>query len=98
MWAGNLLCEIKKYYFCAREEQEINTLYNFRGKDGSADITILHELIHAATIQKIKDNSDVAESAGRLLELTRRKLEEKYGVSWEELKRSNEDKYIKHNE
>ena len=66
---------------------------NFRGKDGSADITILHELIHAATIQKIKDNSDVAESAGRLLELTRRKLEEKYGVSWEELKRSNEDKY-----
>ena len=66
---------------------------NFRGKDGSADITILHELIHTATIQKIKDNSDVAESAGRLLELTRRKLEEKYGVSWEELKRSNEDKY-----
>ena len=66
---------------------------NFRGKDGSADITILHELIHAATIQKIKDNSDVAESAGRLLELTRRKLEEKYGVSWEELKRSNEAKY-----
>lgn len=66
---------------------------NFRGKDGSADITILHELIHAATIQKIKDNSDVAESAGRLLELVRRKLEEKYGVSWEELKRSNEDKY-----
>lgn len=28
MWVGNLLCEIKKYYFCAREEQEINTLYN----------------------------------------------------------------------
>ena len=65
----------------------------FRGKDGSADITILHELIHAATIQKIKDNSDVAESAGRLLELVRRKLEEKYGVSWEELKRSDEAKY-----
>lgn len=65
----------------------------FRGKDGSADITILHELIHAATIQKIKDNSDVALSASNLLELTKRKLEEKYGISWERLQELEPSKY-----
>lgn len=65
----------------------------FRGKDGSADITILHELIHAATIQKIKDNPDVALSASNLLELTKRKLEEKYGISWERLQELEPSKY-----
>lgn len=57
----------------------------FRGKGNTADITILHELIHAATINKLKSDPLVFESAQRVLDSARKQLSEKYGVSWESL-------------
>lgn len=58
---------------------------SFKGKDGLVDTTILHELVHAATINKLKSNSEAYESAQRILDSARRQLAEKYGMSWEEL-------------
>lgn len=57
----------------------------FKGKGGLVDTTILHELVHAATINKLKSNPEAYESAQRILDSARRQLAEKYGMSWEEL-------------
>ena len=57
----------------------------FKGKDGLVDSTILHELVHAATIYALNFNPKSRESAQKLLDYARKQLESKYGKTWQEL-------------
>lgn len=64
----------------------------FKGKDGLADSTILHELVHAATVHALQLNPSSRRSAQKLLDYARTAFEKKYGKSWKELSTSLEYK------
>lgn len=58
---------------------------DFYSKDGSADNTIIHEIIHAATINTLMANPEAYESAQRIFDSAVKQLSEKYGVSKDQL-------------
>lgn len=66
----------------------------FKGKDGLADSTILHELVHAATVHALQLNPSSRRSAQKLLDYARTAFEKKYGKSWKELSTSLEYKDV----
>lgn len=66
----------------------------FKGKDGLADSTILHELVHAATVHALQLNPSSRKSAQKLLDYARTAFEKKYGKSWKELSTSLEYKDV----
>lgn len=66
----------------------------FKGKDGLADSTILHELVHAATVHALQLNPSSRRSAQKLLDYARTEFEKKYGKSWKELSTSLEYKDV----
>lgn len=66
----------------------------FKGKDGLADSTILHELVHAATVHALQLNPSSRRSAQKLLDYARTAFEKKYGKSWKELSNSLEYKDV----
>lgn len=66
----------------------------FKGKDGLADSTILHELVHAATVHALQLNPSSRISAQKLLDYARTAFEKKYGKSWKELSTSLEYKDV----
>lgn len=66
----------------------------FKGKDGLADSTILHELVHAATVHALQLNPSSRKSAQKLLDYARTAFEKKYEKSWKELSTSLEYKDV----
>ena len=66
---------------------------SFKGKGNLADTTILHELIHAASITNLSFNPSKKQEIDSLLDHVRQELSKKYGVSWEELQNINPDTY-----
>lgn len=66
----------------------------FKGKDGLADSTILHELVHAATVHALQLNPSSRKSAQKLLDYARTAFEKKYRKSWKELSTSLEYKDV----
>lgn len=81
------------YYMSESNEIVIFGDSLFKGKNGLADTTILHELIHAATVTNLNFNSQKAKELDNLLGHIRKELSNKYGVSWEELIKLNSDTF-----
>lgn len=74
----------------------INAAFPIKGnKVGKADMTLLHEIIHAATHEAIVNNTELREQLTRMLNQTRKALSKKYGQSLEQLLNSsiNQNKF-----
>ena len=65
----------------------------FKGKGAIADTTILHELIHAATVARLALNPELNDSVNRILDSARKQLTEKYGLPWEEIIRRDLNRF-----
>lgn len=63
----------------------INQNAKFRGKQQKADLSILHEIIHAATQDAILKDSVLNKQMNDMLEHIRTNLANKYGMSWQKL-------------
>lgn len=71
-------------------DSDNNTIYiyadsKFKGKNGLADTSILHEIIHAFTYQTLINNPTVRAEAKQLLNSARKQLENVYQQSYSEL-------------
>ena len=74
----------------------INAAFPVKGdKVGKADMTLLHEIIHAATHEAIINNAELREQLTHMLNQTRKALSKKYGQSLEQLLNSsiNQNKF-----
>ena len=71
----------------------INKNSAFKGKSGKADLTILHEIIHAATYHAAHGNPATTKQLETLLENARKQLENIYGVTWRELQQADFDTF-----
>ena len=67
----------------------INSSSRFRNKGGKADLTILHEIIHAATYHAAHENEYTRKKLERLLDSAREQISKKYNTNWESLIRRN---------
>ena len=67
----------------------INSASRFRNKGGKGDLTILHEIIHAATYHAAHENEQTRKKLESLLEGAREQISKKYNTSWESLIRRN---------
>ena len=66
---------------------------SFKGKDGKADNTILHEIIHAAAVHAVNNNDVIREKLESILSHIRKQLEKKYKKSYEQLLKEDIDKW-----
>lgn len=67
----------------------VNVFGSFRTKNGKADLTILHEIIHAAAVDASNKNENIKNELESMLSHIRRKLEDKYGMSYQKLIKTN---------
>lgn len=63
----------------------INSVASFKGKDKKADLTILHEIIHAATHNAISQDPRLKKDMSDMLEYARKQLANKFGVTYQQL-------------
>ena len=71
----------------------INKNANFRSLDGKADLTILHEIIHAASYWAIHEDPMLNRKLQDILHNIRFQLHKKYGKNWKILQEENPNKW-----
>lgn len=71
----------------------INKNANFRSLDGKADLTILHEIIHAASYWAVHEDPMLNRKLQDILHNIRFQLHKKYGKNWKTLQEENPNKW-----
>lgn len=71
----------------------INKNAYFRSRDGKADLTILHEIIHAASYWAVHEDPMLNRKLQDILHNIRFQLHKKYGKNWKTLQEENPNKW-----
>lgn len=71
----------------------INSKAKFKNKGGKGDMTILHEIIHAATYHAVHNDTKLMSQVDNMLQHARKQLASKYNTRWDELLRTKQDTF-----